>query len=106
MRRPPDLAERDLEEEPGVDQARIRSGRPGGERFADRARDHDPAARDNLDRRLAPSDELHPHHLPGAGLCPESLVGRNRDGPAIDGFDPFTWLVNPDVRSEFASDVP
>ena len=30
----------------------------------------------------------------------------NRDGSAIDGFDPFTWLGNPDVRSEFVNDVP
>ena len=30
----------------------------------------------------------------------------NRDGSAVDGFDPFLWLVNGDVVSEFVNDVP
>jgi hypothetical protein len=30
----------------------------------------------------------------------------NRDGSAIDGFDPFTWLVDADVQSQFVNDVP
>lgn len=30
----------------------------------------------------------------------------NRDGSAISGFDPFLWLVNGDVVSEFVNDVP
>lgn len=29
----------------------------------------------------------------------------NRDGSAIDGFDPFTWLTNGGVQSEFENEV-
>ena len=30
----------------------------------------------------------------------------NRDGSAIDGFDPFTWLTNTAAQSEFVDVVP